>query len=552
MSINLCIILSLSIVLVTGCAKKVAPDGGPKDEVPAAVVSTDPATGATNVSAKKMRFEFDDYVDRSVRSAFSIMPTARFTTSYAGDIVDVEFRDTLATNTTYVVTLGTEYTDIRGNKPPQSVSVVFSTGPDIDTGKISGEIDASAPASLVVFAYPHAENLDSSFSPAVTQPPYRLPVGTSGRFTLNGLADGRFRIMVVRDANRNGVIDASEDFGMASQDVEVRNGVSTSLTLRVGPAIDLTPPQAVSIRALSSSSIQITFSERVRIVPSSGEPFTISDSSGSKVPVNSWYQTRIPDDRIYMRLRDTLLAQTYSLDVAPGSVSDSAGLLISDTSRRLTFRGTTASDTATLRVVSVSVKDSAVVAPDSGIVVVFSESVDTTTAIVRDITVTEPNITSVLWDGPTRMVLRVSQLSRTGWQRLAIPLKGIRTLGGLVLPDTVIVRSLMASERVDPGAIQGVVIDSAEFGTPLLLRVLNARNIVLKTIYTTSGTPFTIDSLPASEIRFDVVRDSNLNGRYDYGSVRPYMPAESSYQFRQLVVVRARWTIEDIRLVIRK
>lgn len=120
------------------------------------------------------------------------------------------------------------------------------------------------------------------------------------------------------------------------------------------------------------------------------------------------------------------------------------------------------------------------------------------------------------------------------------------------MADTTVVRTLKATERVDPGSITGVVIDSADFGTPLLLRVLDSYGNMLKSAYVTSGAPFKFDSIRAGEVLFDVIRDTNMNSRYDHGTVRPYRPAEHFYTFRQQLVVRARWTIEDVRLVIRR
>lgn len=540
----------ITIILLTGCAKKVPPEGGPRDVLPATVVGTDPQSGSTNVTARSMRFVFDDYVDRTVRNAFSIMPTVRFTTSYAGDVVDVDFIDTLAPNTTYVVTLGTEYQDIRGNKPQQAVSVVFSTGPDIDTGSISGIVEDQAPSSLIIFAYPRADRFDTAFTPAIDVAPYRLPVGTSGSFTVNGLADGTYRVMAVRDANKNGVADANEAFAMATEDVVVKSGTAPRIMLRVGPAIDLIPPQTVSARAMSSSSVQVTFSEPVRIAPTTGAPFTIADSTGASVDVGGWYQAVVPDDRVIVRLRDTLQARGYTVTVAAGAVQDSAGLVNSDTTKRITFRGTVVADTTTPRITSVTPADSTLLAPDSVIVIVFSDAMNTADVVGENIITQERAITSVLWDGPTRLVVRTSGLSRSDWHRISLPLMGVRTVSGARLPDTTIVRTLKATDRIDPGSIQGVVIDSAKFGSPLLLRVLTPNNHVIKTQYVTSGVPFTVDSLPAGDVQFDVVRDVNKNGLYDHGSVRPYTPAEAFYTFRKRVTVRARWTIEDVKLEI--
>lgn len=543
MSINRCFLICLCGILFWGCAKKVAPEGGPKDITPAVVLGTEPTTGSTNVSATKMRFVFDDYVDRSVRDAFTVMPTVRFSASYAGDVVDVEFKEPLLPNTTYVVTLGTGFADIRGNKPLQAVSVVFSTGPDIDTGKISGDVLDNTPGTIWIFAYPSAQSLDSTFSPTTARPPYRLPVGSTGRFTLNGLANGTYRIMAVRDANKNAVVDANEDFAMASQDVEVRNGVARHVTLRVGSAIDITPPEAISARSLSNTSVLITFAERVSIVPSSGAPFTIADSNGARVAITSWYQNGTLDDRVYVRLRDTLAQGAYNISIAPGAVADSAGLLMADSARSLSFRGSALRDTTSLRILSVSVRDSTAVDPDSVITITFSDAIDTSGSIRQPVST---------WDGPTRLRVGLPSLSRTTWQRVSIPLNGVRNTSGAVMRDTTIVRTLKASDRAEPGSLEGVVIDSADFGRPLLLRVLNARGSLVKSVFVTSGVPFKIDSVSTGEVFFDVIRDSNMNGRYDHGTARPYRPAEAFYTFTQQVVVRPRWTIQDVRLVILK
>lgn len=559
MCCNRFLLLIACIVLCTACAKKVAPEGGPKDILPASVVGTEPATGSTNVTSNTIRFVFDDYVDRSVRNAFAVMPTVRFTTSYAGDVVDLTFQDSLEANTTYVVTLGTEYTDIRGNKPVQAVSVVFSTGADIDSGRITGRVEDAETATLVIFVYPHAASLDTSFTPAVSVAPYRLPVGSSGHFTVNGLADGSYRVMAVRDANKNGLLDASEAFAMSTQDVDITNGTAPFVLLRVGAAIDVTPPQAVSARALSNALVQITFSEAVRVAPSTGAPFTITDSSGTAIRIGAWYQAKQPDDRVTIRLMDTLIATTYSLLVAPGAIVDSSELHSSDTTRRLSFRGTTAHDTTRLRVVSVTPSDSATIAQDSAIVITFSDAVDAAQDIGVRLRANDEVATPAKWEGATRLVLRASKLSRDEWNTIAIPLNGLKSVRGSIIPDTTIVLHVKATERVEYGAIEGVVVDSANFGGPLLLRVLSSKGKVIKTVQLTSSIPFTyprtgvafaIDSLPVGDVQFDVIRDTNLNGKYDHGSARPYRPAELFYSFRNRVVVRPRWTIDDVRLVI--
>jgi len=182
---------------------KVAPSGGEADKIPAAVKSTSPPDRSINVSDPTIVFEFDDYIDRSVRNSITIQPVTRFSSSYGGDELSITLEDTLRPNTTYAITLGTDWRDLRGNTPPSATTIIFSTGPTLDSGKIVGNVSTSSAADLFVFAYADAHQLDTSFTPVTTTPQYRMPVGSSGAFTIGGLRDGVYRMMAVRDKNTN-------------------------------------------------------------------------------------------------------------------------------------------------------------------------------------------------------------------------------------------------------------------------------------------------------------------------------------------------------------
>jgi uncharacterized protein (DUF2141 family) len=223
--IRVCGLLVL-VVLTTSCAMKVAPTGGPTDRTPARVESTAPPTGSRNVTSDHVTFSFDDYVDRSVRTAFVVQPTTRFSTSYSGNEVDVNFEEPLQPNTTYTVTLGTEWRDARGNSPAEALTMVFSTGVALDSGRISGTVLASSMKSLMAFLY----------RTDLKQPDYLMPIGTSGAFQVGGLPDGTYRLIVVRDENKSGTIDQNEDYVCAPEDVTVAEGFAAPIDLLLGPS----------------------------------------------------------------------------------------------------------------------------------------------------------------------------------------------------------------------------------------------------------------------------------------------------------------------------
>jgi uncharacterized protein (DUF2141 family) len=216
---------------------KVAPAGGPKDKVAAKIAEIEPASGTRSIMPDAVTFSFDDYIDRSVRNAFVIQPSTRFSTSYAGDEVELSFEEPLKPNTTYVITLGTEWKDLRGNTPAEAVTMVFSTGPDLDSGRVTGSITAQKKQNLTALLYVGADTLSASFDPRTRKPEYRMPIGTSGNFVIGGLRDGRYRLLVIRDDNKNFLLDANEDFVFAPEDLDVISGSSYPQQLLLGPSL---------------------------------------------------------------------------------------------------------------------------------------------------------------------------------------------------------------------------------------------------------------------------------------------------------------------------
>lgn len=243
----LLVLLLLTVVLSIGCAQKIAPDGGPRDSEPAEVIATNPATGQRNVTDRSIQIEFSDYVNQSIRSAISVQPAVRFSTNYFGNEIDVEFLEDLEPNTTYAVTLGTNWTDLAGNKPQNAMTMVFSTGPDIDSGTITGRVYASKLDKVYIVAYPRADTLTDDFSPAREFPPYSIPVGSSGEFAFRGLQDGLYRVLAVDDANGNGLLDASESYSMTPEDVLVADGTSQPQKMLLGKSLQQTRADSVAL-----------------------------------------------------------------------------------------------------------------------------------------------------------------------------------------------------------------------------------------------------------------------------------------------------------------
>lgn len=553
-TLQLAIVAMLSLAL-TGCAMKVAPTGGPRDTTPAEVVSVQPASGTTSFAGRSITFVFDDYVDRSIRNAITILPSARFSTSYAGDEITVEFTEPLASNTTYTVTLGTEWTDVRGNRPLSAFTTVFSTGSLIDTGMISGVVSAPSLTNVAVFCYPNADTITSRFAPWLAAPRYVLPTGQSGAFSIRGLANGLYRVIAVRDENRNGLIDSREDFAVAPSDVRVDTGRTPSINLKLGPFIDQDAPMLSRVRSSTSQLLIAQFTEQVFPTTTWQKALDVQTASGKTLPVVAVWTDSSQRDRFFVRLAAPLDTSTTSITLRASSVRDSAGNRSADTAVRLTFRGSALADTTTLRIIRVEPRDSTKgVGREQPIVITFSDAVDTMNAQFSLEHRSPQGAVQVRtrWNSPVRLVIEPQESRKLStWYSTSIKFTDVRSVLNRKLIDSISGHSLLMEDRPrDPGTMSGTFTPSAEMSAakPLVIRLLSATGAIIATFQPDSDGTFRVDGIPPGDYTVDVFGDRNRNGRYDYGTVRPFTFGEPWWPLPTKITIRPRWTLENVRI----
>lgn len=553
-SAQLTILAVLSLAL-TGCAMKVAPTGGPRDQTPTAVVRVEPASGTTSYAGRSVTFEFDDYVDRSIRNAITILPSVRFSTSYAGDEITVEFTEPLASNTTYTVTLGTDWTDVRGNRPLSAFTTVFSTGMAIDTGAITGIVSAPSLTNVAIFCYPKADTFTKSFAPWSIAPRYLLPTGQSGAFSIRGLADGLYRVIAVRDENRNGLIDGREDFAVAATDVRVSAAASAPLSLKLGPFMDQDAPMLTRVRSVNSQLLAAQFTEQAYPTTTWEDALEVRTAAGTIVPVTAVWTDSSQRDRFFVRLAMPLDTSQTTLTLRGASLRDSAGNRSADTVTKMTFRGSSVKDTTSLRIVRIEPRDSTKnVGRDQPIMVFFSDAVDTMKAQIGLEHRSPQGAVQIRtrWISPVQLEIVPQELRKLStWYTTTMQFTDVRSVTGRVLYDRSSGHALLTEDRPrDPGTMSGTFVPSPEMvaAKPLVLRLIASNGSIAATFQPDADGSFKVDGIPPGDYTVDVYGDRNRNGRYEYGSVRPFAFGEQWWPLPTKITIRPRWSLENVRI----
>lgn len=208
------IALLLVIIGFYACASTGMPDGGPYDETPPKFVRATPEPNATNNKRKKISIEFDEYIKLDKASEKVIISPPQNEApevKVSGHRVLVEFFDTLRENTTYTVDFGDAIVDNNEDNPLGNFAYAFSTGEHIDTMEVSGTVlsaDNLEPVKGIQVGL-HKNLEDSAF---VKLPFDRISrTDSRGRFTIRGVAPGKYRIYALMDGNQNYFFDSKTE-----------------------------------------------------------------------------------------------------------------------------------------------------------------------------------------------------------------------------------------------------------------------------------------------------------------------------------------------------
>lgn len=242
------------LLIITGsCARRGTPTGGPKDSIPPQLVLMYPELETVNFDDNEIEIEFDEYIEgRDLKRELIITPPIEDYSFYVSRrTLFLEIEEELRDSTTYTFNFREGIKDASEKNPAENLIVAFSTGPEIDSFQVTGNIrnllSQQPVEDAVVALYDTNDTLDAFTG----TPLYLAKTDEEGNYTIRYIREGLYNIYAYTDENGNLKIDSNtEPFGFKSEPVYLGSNIN----------------QAVRVDSLSLSDSTYQLSKTVDLV----------------------------------------------------------------------------------------------------------------------------------------------------------------------------------------------------------------------------------------------------------------------------------------------
>ncbi|MDA3910317.1 MAG: Ig-like domain-containing protein [Bacteroidales bacterium] len=194
----------ITIIMIYSCAKIGRPTGGSKDSRPPQIKGAEPLNGSVNFNQKSFDIRFDEYVQLNniqqnliVSPPFSEKPQVKI----KGKGIRVILPEAPRENTTYSFMFLNAISDITERNEIPSLVYAFSTGDQIDSLRISGTVEDAFTTKPIEGIYVMLHTADNDTAFRISIPEYLTVTDKDGKFEFQYVAEGRYRIYALEDAN---------------------------------------------------------------------------------------------------------------------------------------------------------------------------------------------------------------------------------------------------------------------------------------------------------------------------------------------------------------
>jgi len=297
-------LLALSIStssFLFSCANMVTPTGGLKDIEAPVLLKSKPKILSTNFSGKRITLTFDEYLNlKDIQKQLIVSPgDIEVEVNKQGKNLELIFDKDPSPNTTYIINFGDAISDYTENNISKDFKYIFSTGNNIDSLELKGNIlDAykkEKVKDVIVCLY---KNLDDSVVYKF-KPDYTVRANENGEFKFTNLKENNYKIFAMKESNNNKLYD-SEDEEIAFSDSIIKldgnKKVSTMLMFTEVPQ-----KRKILNKNITSQKVELLFNKKnnIKLIDLESSIDTIVYSK-NKDSINVYFKDKIDTAFLYL------------------------------------------------------------------------------------------------------------------------------------------------------------------------------------------------------------------------------------------------------------
>ena len=525
------IYIVLSIVVISGCAKRGSPTGGPVDSIPPVLINASPKINSTNFDSKEIRLTFDEFVkldkvDEQLiisppinKSSYEVKPLNGVTKK-----VFLEFIDSLETETTYSINFGNSIKDNNEGNPLTFFSYTFSTGETIDSLYVRGNISDAFDKETDDYISIHLYRIDSIFNDSIifnNRPTYISNSLDSTSYQFKNIKEGKYLILALKDIDNNYFFDPFYD----------KIGFIDSL-------ITLPRDSIINFKLFKEETSLIW--DKPHFINSEKIGFGYYGKLDLK---NIEIESSIPDSVNYTYTKenekDTLIfwLSRNSFD------SLNFNLIEKDTTKLVTVKFDRAKDTL-IDSLSISPKTTSIIHLKETFKLSSNiplKNIEDSLITIRDIDSLIVPFTTSINDNLDQIDIKFEVSPSDNYRLFILPeaIKDIRGVSNDTLQYNVVSQSLE-----DYGNVYLDVIRNSN--SKFILQMIDSNGDVIRVFKNVNqDATYNFDYVRPGKYIFRLIEDANNNDKWDTGNYLKKIKPERVYYFSNELEVRANWDLNE-------
>lgn len=293
------------------CANQTQPTGGPKDEEPPVLKSSNPEQSTINVTTNKVEISFDEAIKtNNPKEQLIISPRVdiEFDIKYRKNKAIITFEDNLPDSTTFTFNFREAIVDITEANAPENLKLAFSTGSYLDSLSISGNISShlsnTFSENATVALYETTDTLDIFTGPAL----YFTKTNEAGDYIFDNIKAGEYKIYAFQDNNKNLTAQSnSESYGFKSGNIFLDSSINPIDIPLLN--LDVRPLELQSARQ-SGTTFNIKYNKSLtdyQLIPNTNDRLVSAFSDSEQNNIRIYNTFDIKDSlQVFISARDSL------------------------------------------------------------------------------------------------------------------------------------------------------------------------------------------------------------------------------------------------------